>query len=92
MKGLNIHLLSFILLNLFFINCSRTPEGAYPIKFVSITDVELTDDFWTQIINKNREVTIPYVIDQLTAKGTGISSNSKVLEGISYYLMQEKNT
>tara|TARA_B110000037_G_scaffold43529_1_gene53562 strand:+ start:4882 stop:7266 length:2385 start_codon:yes stop_codon:yes gene_type:complete len=88
----NIHLLLFILLNLFFINCSRSQEGDYPIKFVSIADVELTDDFWTHMINKNREVTIPYVIDQLTAKGTEISSNSKVLEGISFYLMQEKDT
>ncbi len=64
----------------------------YPVEAVHFSDVELTDTFWNHKIERNLEVTMPYVLEQLNDKGRiGGSSLYKVLEGVCYYLMTEND-
>ncbi len=69
--------------------CSRGTGNDYPIKAVPAENIKLTDNMWAPAIERNLEVTLPYVVDKLTSGGsTGGSGTSKVLEGIAYYLRQ----
>lgn len=43
----------------------KSPRATYPIQTVLSTDVELTDAFWSERIETNREVTLPHVLDEL---------------------------
>ncbi len=73
-------------------SCNRNAVKDYPVSAVEFSDVTLTDDFWNIIIDRNLEVTLPYVVQELTSRNSlGGSGISKVLEGISYYLMIEEN-
>lgn len=68
--------------------CRKQEGKDYPIRAVHFANVEVTDEFWNHKIERNLEITIPYVLEQLDDKGRiGGSSLYKVLEGISYYLM-----
>ncbi len=70
---------------------SRQPEKRdYPIHPVHFTEVEMKDAFWNHKIERNLNVTLPFVLGQLEDKGgLGGSSLYKVLEGISYYMMTD---
>ena len=72
--------------------CQKSTEKDYPIQGVNFADIKLTDEFWTYMINRNKEVTLPYILDKLDpANHPGGSGLSKVLEGISYYIMMGNN-
>ena len=52
----------------------------------------LTDDLWKPAIERNLNVTLPYVIDHLAAdRGLTGSGAYDVIEGIAYYLMKNKS-
>ena len=83
--------LSIIILILFS-SCSGTDEMNYPIKPVPIANVVLTDNLWKPAIERNLNVTMPYVIDHLAAdRGLTGSGAYDVIEGIAYYLMKNKS-
>lgn len=53
--------LFFFIVTLFLFSCTQKESGKdYPIQPVSSQHVELTDNFWSQRIKTNTNVTIPY--------------------------------
>jgi len=53
--------LFFFIVTLFLFSCTQKESGKdYPIQPVSSQNVELTDNFWSQRIKTNTNVTIPY--------------------------------
>lgn len=56
-----------------FLGCrsgeEQSEREAYPIRPVAAGDVELTDGFWSERIETNREVTLPHVLDELEETG-----------------------
>lgn len=87
------NVLSSIVILILLSNCSTKSRQDYPIKQVSISNVKLTDELWKPAIEKNLKVTMPYVIDHLKAgRGMNGSGMCDVIEGISYYLMSNKNS
>lgn len=88
MKSSNFIILS-LTVTILLTGCGKKTKD-YPIKAVHFADVEVTDEFWNHKIERNLNVTMPYVLDQLDRKGRiGGSSLYKVLEGVCYYLMTE---
>ena len=57
-------LLLFIVINPILSTAQNNYFKDYPINPVNFADVELIDDFWSQKIKINHEVTIPIAIDQ----------------------------
>ncbi|TFH33326.1 MAG: hypothetical protein E4G95_09765, partial [Bacteroidia bacterium] len=64
MKKNSQFILIFIIIVLIIPSCTPANETDYPISSVRFADVNLTDDFWTGMIDRNREVTLPYVLEE----------------------------
>ncbi len=60
---------------------SHTQIGDYPIRPVSFTQVQLTDNFWAPRIKRNHEVTIPIAFHQ--SEITGRIKNFEVAGGLT---------
>ncbi|MBE0673784.1 MAG: glycoside hydrolase family 127 protein [Bacteroidales bacterium] len=72
--------------------CRQPAVRDYPISAVEIADVDLTDQFWAEIIDRNLKVTLPYVLKEMNSRNsTGLSGLSKVIEGISYHLLTTRD-
>jgi len=58
----------------------RKMKKDYPIEAVPFTDVQITDDFWTQRIETNRKVSIPYAFGK--CEETGRIDNFAIAGGL----------
>lgn len=75
--------LSILVFTCFFATSANSQEllqGAYPFQPVSFTQVKIEDKFWTNRIETNRSVTIPY--DFRKCEETGRIDNFAVAAGI----------
>jgi uncharacterized protein len=61
-------------------SCSKMEKQNSPIEAVPFTSVNITDEFWSQKIRTNREVTIPIAIEQCYS--TGRVNNFKIAGGL----------
>jgi len=62
-------------------------QRGYPIQPVSFTDVQVEgDQFWSPKMERNAEVTLPYILDKFESDRTGPSELYKTIEGASYIL------
>ncbi|WP_299556370.1 glycoside hydrolase family 127 protein [Seonamhaeicola sp.] len=59
---------------------SQVKESFYPIKPIPFTEVEVTDRFWKERMETNREVTIPIAFER--SEETGRIKNFKVAGGL----------
>src|SRR5690554_3309513 len=82
---------SFISLVLMLIVHAKTPTSFYPITPVPFTDVKVTDQFWGQRLQANREVTIPLAFSKCEETGryenfvkAANPSESYVVGGLSF--------
>lgn len=92
MKNAMSKVLLVTILMILSVSCKRHAIGEYPITPVPFKDVVVEDILWRGRIQKNLEVSMPYVIAKVAdIGGFNLSEISKVLEGISYYLMVERN-
>lgn len=68
-----MHRLLYLLPALLLAACTPADDPAqrsdYPIRPVSHTDVHLTDSFWAERMETNREVTLPHVLQELETTG-----------------------
>lgn len=62
-------IISFISLTLILLVNAKTPTSPYPITPVPFTDVKVTDQFWGQRLQANREVTIPLAFSKCEETG-----------------------
>lgn len=60
--------------------CKKGDTGSYPIEPVPFTEVSIRDNFWSERIKTNRELTIPYAFHK--CEETGRIDNFKVAGGI----------
>lgn len=82
---------SFSSLVLMLIVHAKTPTSFYPITPVPFTDVKVTDQFWGQRLQANREVTIPLAFSKCEETGryenfvkAANPSESYVVGGLSF--------
>lgn len=61
-------------------NINQENENEYPIRPVSFTEVKMTDNFWSQRIKTNHEVTIPIAIQK--SEETGRVDNFRIAGGL----------
>ncbi len=69
---------------IFFSACKtevQTGSEEYPIRPVGFTEVELKDDFWTQRIRTNHQVTIPVALQH--SESTGRIRNFEIAGGLA---------
>ena len=61
----------FCLIAIIFHSCQISKDNTpdYPISPVSFTNIELSDDFWTNQIETNRKVTIPFGFKKCEEEG-----------------------
>ena len=59
---------------------NRNADYEYPISPVPFTEVRMTDDFWSQRIKTNHEVTIPIAIQK--SEETGRVDNFRIAGGV----------
>lgn len=58
------------LLNIFLLlSCTKNNPTDFPLRSVPLTQVQLTDDFWSRRIETNRTVTIPYAFKKCEELG-----------------------
>jgi DUF1680 family protein len=84
-------IISFISLTLILLVNAKTPTSPYPITPVPFTDVKVTDQFWGQRLQANREVTIPLAFSKCEETGryenfvkAANPSDSYVVGGLSF--------
>jgi len=74
-------IIAIILIIFIGTSCSKKqPANEYPISPVPFTDVEVTDDFWSNRIKINHEVTIPIAIQK--SDETGRIDNFAIAAGL----------
>jgi DUF1680 family protein len=61
-------------------NAPAPTQNEYPIQPVPFTEVRVTDDFWSQRIRTNHEVTIPIAIQK--SEETGRIDNFRIAGGL----------
>jgi hypothetical protein len=56
--------------------CSRTSRAGadYAVRPVPFTSVEIDDGFWTPRLEKNRDVTVPFLFDEYEKRGQSDSA------------------
>jgi len=89
MKRLALIFLTSLLAAIIFFGCTQggPAETDYPITPVSYRDVEITDPFWTPILDTTRTVTLPYLLDM--AEKSGRAPGTRLIEAACYFLAQK---
>lgn len=62
-------ILTTVLLSLLLVAKGQSKDGGYPITPVPFTSVKVTDDFWGQRLQANRDVTIPLAFSKCEETG-----------------------
>jgi DUF1680 family protein len=64
----------------------------YQIQPVTFSDVQVNDQFWTPVMERNAEVTLPHIFDKIEQSNRSIGSTVyKTIEGASYILQVSDN-
>jgi len=65
----------------------------YQIQPVKFSDVQVNDQFWTPVMERNVEVTLPYILDKIEQEDRSVDPVVyKTIEGASYILQVSDNS
>ena len=83
--------LLFLIIPILICSCKGTPkDAARRMEAVSLSELQVTDDFWRPYLLIHRDVTLPICVDW-AENHLDSATVSKVAEGMAYSLMFEKD-
>ena len=85
MKKIILLILLIVFGGFFYLKCTSIIQTKmdYPLEAVPLTEVDITDEFWTPRMEINRTITMPFQFKKYDERGR---VNSKMIQGAGYSL------